>query len=627
MQKDIENIESDNALIDKLKQLLPNCFDKDGNVIETHFNQVLQSANIETTKEYYNLNWLGKSYAKFLTREPISTFLSPDIEHNQLPQNQNSHNLLIKGDNLEVMKHLVYAYSDAIKMIYIDPPYNTGNDGFVYEDDRKFTPPELAKLAKISEEEAKRILSFTAKKSNSHNAWLTFMYPRLYIARQLLKDDGIIFISIDDNQQAQLKLLCDEIFGESNFITQFIWKSGSTGKQDKTYSIIGHEYVLCYAKNKVYDFNLFSKIKTSTSYNKSDANGEYSLVRLDSKTIQYHQSLDYPIVNNGIEYYPEQPEGRSKVARWRWSKDTVEKNFHDLVFENGYVYTKNYKKNGAKINSLLVDNEIYGVTRTGKKDFEVSFGMDSLFDYVKPIRLINAFIEITTNYNSDDIILDFFAGSGTTGDAVMQLNQSDNGNRKYILVQLSEPIKNQFANDFVINELNKSPTICEITSERLIRSTNKIKSENDDYQGDLGFKIFATKPKDYPQYNYLTNITADSKPQMFMPIDEGVITDILCSWKTYDGEHLSIDATPIILKDGYTVYRVAHRLYLLQPNFSIDCLVELINKIDNDDSFNINMIIILGFNFDSKIQREIKEAFSSYNNRKDSKIEVIVRYL
>ena len=199
-----------------LQKHFPQCFDKQGNFIQEKLLEVVKSSDVELSKESYSLNWLGKSYARLLTNLPPKTLLHEDKQHNHLEANKDSQNLLIKGDNLEVLKHMVNAYSEKVKMIYIDPPYNTGSDGFVYNDDRKFTPQQLSELAGIDHDEATRILDFTAKGSSSHSAWLTFMYPRLYIARELLREDGVIFISIDDNEVNQLKLVCDEIFGESN---------------------------------------------------------------------------------------------------------------------------------------------------------------------------------------------------------------------------------------------------------------------------------------------------------------------------------------------------------------------------------------------------------------------------
>ena len=206
-------------------------------------------AAFSLSKESYSLNWLGKSYAKLLRHLPTHTLIAQDSTHNTQPQNANSKNVLIKGDNLEVLKHLKNAYYRKIKMIYIDPPYNTGNGDFIYNDERSFTPQSLAQMANIELEEASSILNLTLKNSSTHSAWLSFMYPRLYIARQLLRDDGVIFISIDDNEQANLKLLCDEIFGEDNFVSCFVWQKKSGGGQAKHF-YEGHEYVLIYCKNK-----------------------------------------------------------------------------------------------------------------------------------------------------------------------------------------------------------------------------------------------------------------------------------------------------------------------------------------------------------------------------------------
>lgn len=237
----------ENEQISILKRHFPNCFDKQGAFLPEKMAETLQSNGIKTEKESYSLNWLGKSYAKILKDRQPETLLAEDIEHNQKPENQNSENVLIQGDNLEVLKHLKHAYKNQIKMIYIDPPYNTGSDGFVYQDDRKFTPQQLVELG-MDLEEAKRVLEFTAKKSNSHSAWLTFMYPRLKVAHDLLKDDGVIFISIDDNEQAQLKLLCDEVFGEENFVAECIHKNNSSKNQAKFIGV-STEYLYVYAKS------------------------------------------------------------------------------------------------------------------------------------------------------------------------------------------------------------------------------------------------------------------------------------------------------------------------------------------------------------------------------------------
>lgn len=208
-----------------------------------------KDAILSLSKETYTLNWLGKSYAKLLRHLPTDTLIAQDLAHNAKAEHKNSKNVLIKGDNLEVLKHLKNAYYNKIKMIYIDPPYNTGKDGFIYNDERSFIPQSLAQMANIEIDEANKILNYTLKNSSTHSAWLSFMYPRLYIARQLLRDDGVIFISIDDNEQANLKILCDEIFGEENFVACIFTLDNLKGKSNENFiSSVGHK-ILVYTKH------------------------------------------------------------------------------------------------------------------------------------------------------------------------------------------------------------------------------------------------------------------------------------------------------------------------------------------------------------------------------------------
>jgi len=245
------SVTSNSKQLEVLKKHFPQCFDKHGALMPHKLQEIVGDSGADFSKESYGLNWLGKSYARLLANENPRSLLSEDKKHNAKPENKNSENLLIKGDNLEVLKHLVHAYTEKVKMIYIDPPYNTGSDGFVYQDDRKFTSDELSRLAGIEEDEAKRILNFTQSNANSHSAWLTFMYPRLYVARELLKDDGVIFISIDDNEVAQLKMLCDEVFGEQNFVANVIWQKKYTRANDTKWFSDNHDHILCYGKQKL----------------------------------------------------------------------------------------------------------------------------------------------------------------------------------------------------------------------------------------------------------------------------------------------------------------------------------------------------------------------------------------
>ena len=251
MIKDIidknENVKPNENKINKLKELLPNCFDKKGNLdIELLKKELNQE--VDLTRESYELNFLGKSYAKMITGLDTETVIEPDTEHNIQNENKNSENIYISGDNLDALKHLLKGYEGKIKCIYIDPPYNTGSDGFAYNDSFNFNKFQLEEKLDIGEDEAERIIDITSGNSSSHSAWLTFIYPRLYLARQLLKDDGIIFISIDDNEQSQLKVLCDDIFGAENFCAVIPWRK-RTAKSDVPFGMSqDYEWILCYAK-------------------------------------------------------------------------------------------------------------------------------------------------------------------------------------------------------------------------------------------------------------------------------------------------------------------------------------------------------------------------------------------
>ena len=614
------------------------CFGKEGAFDFEKFKAVLQQKEVDFFTESYSLQWLGKQYARLLATDPVTTLLRADEAHNALPENAHSQNLLLKGDNLEVLKHLTNAYYEKVKMIYIDPPYNTGSDGFVYQDDRKFTVPQLAQLAGISEEVAQRILSFTQNKSNSHSAWLTFMYPRLYIARQLLKDDGVIFVSIDDNEVAQLRLLMDEVFGEDNFVSQLIWKSKSGGANDSRFFANDHEYILCYARNiDRLVVNIDKNATVSTSYNLEDKKGKYALDRLDKQSIRYSKSLDYEIKDKeGNSYFPNHKNPNEPNATWRWGKETVEERYNELVFKDGCVYTKNYQKEGSIPRSLLID-ERFGRTRTGKTDFTSLFE-GAYFSAPKPVKLMKFLIEIGTNPN--DLILDFFAGSGTTADAVMQLNAKDEGNRRFILVQLPELIdkkKNKTAYEAVLSfpsfvsrnsSLPAEPTIFDITKERLLRAAAKLKAEKNDLFNtkavDLGFQIYETFPI-WDDYEFEAK---DFNPSLTL-FDETKLTDadlraLLLTWKTYDGIPLTESLAPVDLA-GYEGYYGFDKLYLIRRGFTTESLKVLLEMMDNTPDFNPTTIVVFGYHFESAHLRQIAENVKAYANKKSISTDFIIR--
>lgn len=634
------------------------CFSKEGSFDFEKFKTVLQQKEVDFFTESYSLQWLGKQYARLLATDPVTTLLRADEAHNALPENAHSKNLLLKGDNLEVLKHLTNAYYEKVKMIYIDPPYNTGSDGFVYQDDRKFTVPQLAQLAGVSEEVAQRILSFTQSKSNSHSAWLTFMYPRLYIARQLLKDDGVIFVSIDDNEVAQLRLLMDEVFGEDNFVSEFIWQK-KTGASDANNIAVITEYILCYCKNTFYtnlnkNTNSFNENRYKLSDEFEEERGKYYIDNLDRGGLSYSDSLNYPIeCPDGTITYPN---GRLDYENdgwiWKWSKEKFQWGIENKFIE---FRKSTSKQSGWAVcykNYMLVDNERNKIDRAAAyknlitdvmnnhaaKELNEIFQGKKIFETPKPVKLMKFLIEIGTNPN--DLILDFFAGSGTTADAVMQLNAKDEGNRRFILVQLPELInkkKNKTAYEAVLSFssfvsrnslLPTEPTIFDITKERLLRAAAKLKAKKNNLFSakavDLGFQIYETSPI-WDDYEFEAK---DFNPSLTL-FDETKLTEadlraLLLTWKTYDGIPLT-ESLALVDLAGYEGYYGFDKLYLIHRGFTTESLKVLLEMMDNTPDFNPTTIVVFGYHFESAHLRQIAENVKAYANKKSISTDFIIR--
>lgn len=653
-QKITGNIKAPNKNLDVLRQNFPSCFDKNGEFDFEKFKAQLQTNEINFSKESYGMEWLGKSYARLLATDETTTLLKEDEKFNQKDENKTSENLLIKGDNLEVLKHLSNAYYEKIKMIYIDPPYNTGSDGFVYADDRKFTIKELQELAGIDEERAKRILDFAQSKSNSHSAWLTFMYPRLYIAKQLLKDDGVIFVSIDDNEVAQLRLLMDDIFGEEN-TDLMVWNKEAEGKsgtlkQTLRYRNV-HESIVIGYKNKA---NVtFNKIPEPLLGKENKLQTANLAVNNEKENLEHDNY--YEIIS---------PDGVKWVKHWKYEKDKV----NELIKEELIYWGSDGKKQPRLILPTDHRRKVYstsiiekGGTTIGRKDFE-KIMPENIFSYPKPISLLNHIL-LVSGVKNNDTILDFFAGSGTTGDAVMQLNAEDGGNRKFILVQLPELIdkkSNKTAYDFVKDELKvETPTIFEITKERLIRAAKKINTELDEKTKNLeqeikhlksesqteetraeiekseqqiinnSFKVFETMPI-WEDYNFEAEELEKQIGKQTSLFDESKLTKedikaLLVTWKTYDGISLTQALQEIDL-NGYAAHYSSEKLYLMDKGFAPENLKALLEKIDSDKGFNPSTIIAFAYHFESKSLREISENIKSYANKKSIDIDFITRY-
>ena len=645
MKKEISdnaNITANNKQLEVLKEHFPNCFDKDGAFLPTKLEALVKETGAEISREGYTLNWLGKSYARLLANENVRTLLAANTEHNAKPENANSENLLIQGDNLEVLKHLKNAYSEKVKMIYIDPPYNTGSDGFVYADDRKFIPDQLSQLAGIEEDEAKRILEFTQSKSNSHSAWLTFMFPRLYIARELLRDDGVIFISIDDNEQAQLKMLCDEVFGEENALGSITVVSNLKGRSDDRVFATSHNYLLAYQRKNFNSLGVPLSEEYLSEYDQTDLLGKnYRLQGLrkrgDSSLRTDRPNMFYPFYTNAndfkvslaktehfnIEVLPYLSAGEE--GRWRWGRDTAEARLDELcsktvsskkkfdIFQIDYAEGANGEKR-TKPKTVWMGKEFANEAGT----LEVKNLFESkVFETPKPIGLLQYAMHQAVNQS--DIIMDFFSGSGTTAHAVMAFNVEDGGNRKCISIQLDEP-----TDEKSVAYKAGYKNIFEITRERIKRAAAKIKEENPEVKCDFGFKEFKTIE---PFEGYLDEA---ENLEDFTLFEADKLSDeqrgqLMLTWQAYDGLPLHMDLAPIDLA-GYTAHQGDELLYFMDAGLELKHMVNLLERIDNDKEFAPRKLVVLGHLLQSKAKREISEAISSYNNRKGIELTLDIRF-
>ena len=485
---------------EKLKAVFPECFVEGKLDIDKLLS--LCGEFIDNDFEKYKFEWNGKSSCYRTIAAPTLATLRPCPEESVNFDTTN--NLYIEGDNLEVLKILQKAYFRKVKMIYIDPPYNTGND-FVYEDDYR---DPLARYKEVTSQTTK---SNPETMGRFHTNWLNMMYPRLRLAANLLRDDGVIFISIDDNEVTNLRRLCDEVFGEENFVAQIVWQK-KTGASDAINIATITEYILVYAKKSEQ-----LKLKQNTEahdkkrYKYTDEHverrGAFYYDSLDRGTLGYHESLDYPIKSpDGTDVYPN---GRDQKLndgwRWKWGKEKVK-----WGLENGFIEVrKNDSKNGGwgvyyKIyenvdndgniiqRSSPYKNLLQNVLNThASAEAKELFGRTDYFSNPKPIDLIKHFVLLGSK--EDDIILDFFSGSATTAHAVMQLNAEDGGNRRFIMVQLPE-LTDEKSEAFKAGYKN----ICEIGKERIRRAGAKIKGQNSaslletarETPLDTGFKVF-----------------------------------------------------------------------------------------------------------------------------------------
>lgn len=571
------------------------------------------------------------------------------------------------------------SYAGQVKCIYIDPPYNTGTDGFVYNDKFNFTASDLVSKLSIDEEQAQRILDLTNRGSASHSAWLMFMYPRLQLARDLLNIDGAIFISIDDNEKDNLKLLCDDIFGENNFVASIIVQSNKRGQTYKQLAKT-HEYLLVYVKSEDSILNELSK--SAGAFDKEDAIGEFEDRELRNRNPKFGRfnrpNLFYPIYTNpnkidecgycpvsleasdefSVEILPLNSEREESCWRWGTTKflnnnnpNSMESNVVAKLKTTGeYGVYEKYRKGTFKAKTIWYEDNIIGdmadedddiweetgvITEQGSKELG-NYGMSDAFDFPKPSYLIKKVMQI--GGMSDSLFVDFFSGSATSTEALMTLNCEDNGSRKIIAIQLPEDLDLKYATaaknekpkvkkvlDF-LDTVGRSHFLDEVGQERIIRAANKLREEYPDTAADLGFEHYTLhevsqttldKIDGFDNSGFITDTTV---------YDEFGANTVLTTWLVHDNYGFVNNCEMIDLA-GYTAYWCGNHLYFINPGLTEEAIKALIEKYNNEGKFNPQNIVLFGYSFNYVEMENLKTNVKILrDSEKNLKINLDIRY-
>jgi len=609
----------------RLRAAVPEYFDKNGDFRLDRLQEALSSVDVSMTREGFELKFLGKSYAKYLTSTRTETVVVPDLDHNGDAINAESENLYIVGDNLDALKHLLGSYAGQIKCIYIDPPYNTGSDGFVYVDDFGFTAKDLVEKVGLDEDEAERVMALQGK--SSHSAWLTFMYPRLELAKEVLADDGVIFISIDDNEQANLKVLCDEIFGEANFVSNLVWQSRRSISDDREFSQ-NHTHTLVYSKDRSL-LEVWGNQLDSEEYSNpdDDPRGPWKLVPLDAN--KPGGDTMYPVTNpaTGEDHWPSP--GRS----WAINSQTMSSLIEDgrVAFgkrgnarpQRKLFYEERAAKGDTKTPStLLLD---VGTTVDGTAEVESLLGPD-IFSHPKPVGLVKKLVEYATLGAKDAVVLDFFSGSASTADAVLQLNGSDGdaGRRKFIMVQLPEKVK------------AGSPAakagygqIDQIGRERIKRAASKVKNETG-ASIDYGFRLFGLESPSEKTLDQLQSFDPNEDGVMFAGdfvskfASHGTPGDkvALSTWLVQDGFGLTPEVSDVGLEE-YKLKVCEDSGYVIEPGLNSDDVMALVAKLEAGE-LDLKRLVVFGYSVPFSVMHELRQNLTSL--RSGQSVSVIERY-
>ncbi|MEE3434392.1 MAG: site-specific DNA-methyltransferase [Treponema sp.] len=567
----------------QLKQLYPEIF-SDGNL---NIEALKEACGLETEEDgYYGLYWPGKNEAKRLARKEATGTL--ELVEGDGVNEDTTHNIYIEGDNLEVLRTLKKSYQNRVKMIYIDPPYNTGND-FIYPDNYQEPVEDYLRFTGQIDDNGNMLVANPKSSGKFHRRWLNMMYPRLQLAREVLTDDGVIFISIDDNEQANLKLLCDDVFGEGNFVGDLIIETATDNNPSQI--ITQHEYMFCYAKSKdvVPKWNRTSeaaeKIKTQyialknkglsieniqselrawikknkeelpqvAHYNNVDSKGVYSSSGNSSNPHPggYMFDIIHPITNKPC---PKPENG------WRWPEETFKKFALNDEVEWGKDHTTQpHIKKRIETAFEQLRSIIYEDNRSSTKNLESLFGGIKVFDNPKPVSVLYKLIDYVTS--NGDIVIDFFAGSSSTSEAVMQINSMDSKYRKFIMVQLPVNLdeslktstgesKKQIETSIkYLNSINKKHTICELGKQRIRLAGSKILEEantSKDNPLDLGFKVYRLAKSNFTAFENISGTDKSALDTLFATAEKEPLTE---GWK----ERKSSVIAELCLRHGFVL--------------------------------------------------------------------------
>ncbi|TVV24588.1 site-specific DNA-methyltransferase [Weissella cibaria] len=686
-------VRANTAFLDELKAKLPEYFTNEGSFDLEKLQINLREQNIEELSSGNQLQWIGKDYAKKQAGEKAHTVVVPDLIQNQKIENANSKNLFFTGDNLEVLRHLKSVYENSVDFIYIDPPYNTGSDGFAYPDNFEYSDEQMRDMFGITDEQLQRLKSIQGR--SSHSAWLTFMYPRLFLAKKLLKSSGVIFISIDDNEQANLRELMDEIFGEASMFAQLAVEMSKTqgmkvAAAKRGQIVKNKEYVIGYAKNinqvgerqpifdhvtgydthyqyyRKTDGTLESVVKVMLNVDdlQEDLNSLQSMKKFSLNNLGFFlensDTISQWIYANAKNIYRRDQAAISipeEILDQIREKELTEYNNDSRTYLLTRTSTGTIEQAYPLSDNLRMSddyNPVYGrsvIRGDWWPGFATDMGNISKEDGIeykngkKPVRLIKQLIKWANVKNG--IVLDFFAGSGTTGSAVLWDNVENNSNNQFILVQLPENLDDRLINADtegkkqakalikMLDKVGRGHSIDEMTQQRIQNAVSGIKVKYDSYSGDLGFKHYQIIE---PIQKALEEIENFSEVETQSDLFDNMVTRFSAAALGVKGDAEGVDTllATSLMEDGYDFDTVVDtlkfgnyeakyvdntRIYLFESNWGPNQTKELVNLVGTN-KLSIQTVVVYGYSFAMESVRELEIAL----NQLEINVNLQIRY-